>query len=387
EEQTHPESETGWLGRILDLEYPGFPSNYPNANNPDPFAITFSTTPSGTCEGHDGNFAHPIIDPNNTSNIAGGVTTGIANSYNASHIEYLQLLGEQTNEYNSRINDSANAGSTLSTNYGTDDVSLAMQNVARLISGGLESKIYVVEVGGFDTHSNQVDSTDVTEGKHALLWEQISTAIAAFQEDMHLLSLNERVLGVTFSEFGRQIAQNGSKGTDHGDASCMFMFGSCIESQVVGNNPIIDDFIDNGNGLDQEIDYRDVYSTILKDWFGVVDNDINQNFEDYGGVNYLNLIQACSSVGGDELQKSPLNVKLYPNPSSDSMYVEMELLQGNAQFTIVDLQGKLVGQFERNVPFDGEHRLTLPVEQLKAGSYFLRVRSRNLDKKVKFIIQ
>lgn len=386
EEQAHPESETGWLGRILDIEYPGFPSNYPNSTHTDPFAITFNTTPSGTCEGHDGNFAHPVIDPTNTSNIAGGTTTGAPNSYNESHIEYLQFLGDQTNEYNVRISSAVGMGNSVSTNYGTDDVSIAMQNIAKLISGGLKSKIYVVEVGGFDTHSNQVDAADVTEGRHAILWEKISRAIKAFQEDMHALGLNERVLGMTFSEFGRQIAQNGSRGTDHGDASCMFMFGSCVGTQVIGNNPIIEDVVDNGNGLDQQIDYRDVYSTVLKHWFGVDETDIVQNFEDYGGINYLDVLDPCSTVNLEELQKQPMNVKLYPNPSNGEMYLEMALPEGNAHFTMVDLNGRLIGQFERNVPYSGEHKLFIPTEELKSGYYFLRVRSRGLDEKVKFMV-
>jgi uncharacterized protein (DUF1501 family) len=387
EDLNHPESSTGWMGRILDSEYPGFPANYPSAAHPDPFAITFGTTPSGVCEGGESNFAHPVLDPSNVSNISGGTTPGIANSYHADHIEYLTFLGDQMNSYNLRISDANALGTTSSPNYGTDSVSQSMQNIAKLISGGLESKIYVVEVGGFDTHSNQVDSADVTEGKHALLWEKISTAITAFQEDMNILGLNERVLGITFSEFGRQIAQNGSKGTDHGDAAAMFMFGSCINNQVVGANPVISDVIDNGDGLDQEIDYRDIYSTILKDWFGAADADILQNFEDYGGVNYLNLIDPCSSVGLSETEKPELNAKLYPNPSNGEMYLEMILPEGNAYFVIVDITGKEIGSFERNIPSTGKHHLVMPVQSLSNGVYFLRVRSKELDKKVRFVIQ
>lgn len=385
-DQTHPESETGWLGRVLDVEYPGFPMDYPNANETDPFAITFSTTPSGTCEGHEGNFAHPVLNPYDTSNISGGTTPGTPNSYAADHLEYLQFLGEQTNEYNGRISDAVNLGNSLSTNYGTDNVSLAMQNVAKLISGGLQSKIYVVEVGGFDTHSNQVDATDVIEGNHANLWEKISTAVSAFQEDLHLLNLNERVMGMTFSEFGRQIAQNGSRGTDHGDAACMFLFGSCVNEQVIGNNPIIDDFITNANGLDQEIDYRDVYSTLLKDWFGLSNPDIEQNFEDYD-INYLNLLDPCIYVGTPDIPKEQLNAKVYPNPSTGTSYLEINLPEGPADFIMVDLKGRLIGQFRRTIPYSGEHHLTLPVEQLDSGTYFLRIRSNDFDRKVRFSIR
>lgn len=383
----HVEAETGWLGRVLDQEYPGFPSGYPNSAYQDPFAITFSTTPSATCEGHDANFAHPVIDPYNATNVYGGSTAGVPNTYNSSHIEYLQFLGEQTNQYNERIQESMSLGNTISQNYGTDDVSVALQNVATMISGGLKSMIYVVEVGGFDTHSNQIDSQNVTEGVHAVLWDKISNAVSAFQEDLHALGLNERVIGMTFSEFGRQIAQNGSNGTDHGEAACMFLFGSCLTNQVIGTNPVISDVVVNGDALPLEIDYRDVYSSILRDWFGIPEIDIESNFEDYGGITYYDVIDPCAVIGLEDHEKSPLNVNVYPNPATEDLFVELYVPSGNKTFTMVDLKGNLVGQFERNVPTTGVHKLILPTSQLSAGAYFLRIQGREIDRKIKFMVQ
>jgi len=384
----HVESETGWLGRILDQEYPGFPSNYPNSAYEDPFAITFNTTPSATCEGHQANFAHPVIDPNNTANIYGGSTTGVLNSYNGSHIEYLEFLGNQTNQYNERIQESVGLGNSISQNYGTDDVSVALQNIAKMISGGLKSMIYVVDIGGFDTHSNQIDPQDINAGVHGGLWEKISNAVSAFQEDMHALGLNERVIGMTFSEFGRQIAQNGSNGTDHGEAACMFLFGSCIKNQVIGTNPVISDVVVNGDALPLEIDYRDIYSTLLRDWFGIPEIDIEQNFEDYGGITYYhNLIDPCSVIGMQEQEKSQLNVNVYPNPTTGDLFVDLYVPSGNKIFTMVDIKGKLVGQFERNVPTTGVHKLMLPTSKLSAGAYFLRIQGEETDRKIKFVVQ
>ena len=97
----------------------------------------------------------------------------------------------------------------MSTKYGTGN-SLAdqLKIVAKLISGGLKTPVYMVSLGGFDTHSNQVDTTDTSNGTHATLMQKLSDGIAAFQDDLNLLGISDRVVGMTFSEFGRRIQSN-----------------------------------------------------------------------------------------------------------------------------------------------------------------------------------
>lgn len=98
--------------------------------------------------------------------------------------------------------------------------------VAQLISGGLQTPIYIVSIDGFDTHSEQVDGTfGNTEANHADLLRMVSQAIGAFQDDLKLLGVDDRVAGMTFSEFSRTIASNASLGTDHGAAAPLFVFG------------------------------------------------------------------------------------------------------------------------------------------------------------------
>src|SRR5690606_33177448 len=122
----------------------------------------------------------------------------------------------------------AEKGANLSTLY-ADNNQLAQQlkTVALLISGGLKTKVYVVRIGGFDTHANQVQDGGPTTGQHANLLELLSDAIHAFHDDLKRLGVDKRVIGMTFSEFGRQIAANNSLGTDHGTAAPLFLFGSC----------------------------------------------------------------------------------------------------------------------------------------------------------------
>ncbi len=137
--------------------------------------------------------------------------------------------------------------------------------MSRLISGGLKTQIYVLRLGGFDTHSKQVEAGDSTKGLHAELLTTLSDAIAAFQEDLRLQSLDHRVLGMTFSEFGRRIRSNASYGTDHGSAAPMILFGACLNQGIIGENPEIADEVDLDEGVPMQYDFKSVFGSVLID--------------------------------------------------------------------------------------------------------------------------
>ncbi len=109
--------------------------------------------------------------------------------------------------------------------------------VARLIAGGLMTRFYLVSMGGFDTHAKQTDATDTTTGSHAKLLARLSEAINAFQDDLGGLQIEDRVIGMTFSEFGRRIQSNASGGTDHGAAAAGVYFWRKVQAGIIGHNP------------------------------------------------------------------------------------------------------------------------------------------------------
>src|SRR5690606_29080322 len=109
--------------------------------------------------------------------------------------------------------------------------------ISRLPDGGCKTKVFLVKIGGFDTHAEQVESYDPTMGVHAALLYHISTAMNAFQEDLRRRGLEDRVLTITTSEFGRRVYSNGSYGTDHGTGGPMFIFGKGVQAGMVGNVP------------------------------------------------------------------------------------------------------------------------------------------------------
>ena len=111
-----------------------------------------------------------------------------------------------------------------------------------MIRAGLETRVYYVTLGGFDTHAGQGGAN----GRHANLMNQFASAVNAFYADLKAQGNDSRVLTMSFSEFGRRVAQNGSGGTDHGTAAPMFFFGPMVHAGVHGKHPSLTD-LDDGD--------------------------------------------------------------------------------------------------------------------------------------------
>jgi uncharacterized protein (DUF1501 family) len=135
----------------------------------------------------------------------------------------------------------------------------SLRLIAGLIAGGIGSRIYYASIGGFDTHSNQ-------RGRHQQLLTQLGTGVKAFYQDLKEQGNADRVLVMTFSEFGRRVAENASGGTDHGTAAPMFLFGHPVKPGLHGRPPSLTD-LDRGD-LRFSTDFRSVYATVLEKWLG-----------------------------------------------------------------------------------------------------------------------
>jgi len=129
--------------------------------------------------------------------------------------------------------------------------------VGRMIAGGLPTRVYYVSQGGYDTHSNQ-------GGTHDRLMTELNDAVSAFCADLKAQGAFDRVMLMTFSEFGRRVVQNGSGGTDHGAAAPLFLLGGGIKAGVHGAHPRLDK-LDAGD-LIYNTDFRSVYASILEQW-------------------------------------------------------------------------------------------------------------------------
>ena len=134
-----------------------------------------------------------------------------------------------------------------------------LQMVAQMIAGGLKTRVYYVSLGGFDTHTNE-------KAQHDRLMQTMSAGIGAFMKDLKQQGNDKKTVVMTFSEFGRRVAENASRGTDHGTAAPMFVFGPSIKGGVYGDHPSLrPGDLDQGD-LKFHTDFRGVYATILGGW-------------------------------------------------------------------------------------------------------------------------
>ncbi|MEM9822093.1 MAG: DUF1501 domain-containing protein [Bacteroidota bacterium] len=281
----------GWMGRYLESAYPAIFGQPSNAF-PDPLGIQLGDSkPSGGFHNHDRLYVASNLsgqDPSNLFGLLSGLgaapLTTLINSEYGDAIEYIMNTENATNIYGERITNVYNAGMNSSVTYPDTNLGDQLKTVARLISGGSTTKIFLVHKTGFDTHANQVQSGDTHLGTHANLLADVFDSIKAFHDDMTDMGIEQKVMTVTFSEFGRKAVQNGSFGTDHGNHAPMFLFGSAVEAGVYGTNVNLGDLTDNGNLQDSgmQYDYRGVFKTLIQDWLGAGQAIINGTlFNDY----------------------------------------------------------------------------------------------------------
>jgi uncharacterized protein (DUF1501 family) len=147
------------------------------------------------------------------------------------------------------------------------DTALAgqLKLAAQLIDASLGARLFYVAHGNFDTHSTQAPA-------HANLLTELSAAVTAFFKDVAARGHRERVLVMTFSEFGRRAKENGSRGTDHGSAAPMFLIGGKVKPGAVGKHPSLTE-LEIGN-LKHHTDFRQVYAAILDKWLGVSSKEV-----------------------------------------------------------------------------------------------------------------
>ncbi len=371
---------TGWIGRYLDSKFPNYPEDYPNEDCPHPFALTMGRQVSETCQGFSSNFSMAVADPADISQLNFPLNNELASGCSIDNLDFLKTSIQQTNEYGDVVLDSYNQGNNLSSKYADDnDLAIQLKTVARLISGGLQTKIYVVNLGGFDTHAGQVQAEDTTIGIHANLLRYLSDAICAFQDDLTLMELDSRVLGMTYSEFGRRIRSNNSLGTDHGTAAPLILFGSCVQGGIIGENPTISIDAAQNEGVPMQVDFRSVYGSVLMDWFEIEETEVQDLFAH--DFQYIPITNACEPISNTEDQLSDqFALKVYPNPFNQKFNLEFSTNDDWIKISIYNTLGQELKVITNQNFNAGEHYLTVDLQNYPSGAYFIRLQSRDAQK-------
>jgi uncharacterized protein (DUF1501 family) len=408
---------SGWVGRYLQQEFAPktYPNDFPNPEMKDPLAIEMGSDVSLIFH-QDGNIPTSISlnDPQSFAKLVeelegftdqgvdprGKPPTALENSPYGKELNWILGLEDKSQDYAERLYDVYKAASASSVTYPErypfnapkgsmrNGLTPQLQLVARLLDGGgpglgVKTKVFLVKMGGFDTHAEQVESYDPTMGQHAALMYHIASAMKAFQEDLKARGLEDRVLTVTTSEFGRRVRANGSYGTDHGTGAPVMIFGKGVQPGVVGVVPDL-----NKQNVEMQYDYRQVYANLLRDWMLVDENKINNDifFKDFlngpkedGTGSYEPLPLATQVISG--VSEGFINNRFsledcHPNPANEFTVINFKINSTNlVDLILKDNQGRTLKNILHEERAEGSHSVRVDVTDLPTGIYFYSLKT------------
>lgn len=371
--------DTGWVGRYLNYEFPNFPNGYPNATMPDPLAIQIGAVSSLTFHGPSMGMSMSITNPTSFYRIVDDVQDPAPPTRAGKELTYVREIARQTELFASAVKRAASNTAQQLPYPENNELADQLKIVARLVKGGLETRVYMVSYNGFDTHSMQTDQADPTIGKHADLLKELSDSVKAFQDDLAFMGIEDRVISFTFSEFGRRIKSNFSIGTDHGVAAPMLVFGSKVQNGVLGKNPDIPAGVSVNDNIPHQYDYRSVYASILEQWFCAdtvaLQSVLLKNFQS------LPLIQngACSGIN-DLNKKAGLSlISNYPNPFTTQTNVKYITQAGHVLVQVIDCMGRVVKILVDKVQDGNTYTIPFDSTGLATGVYYLRLQNGPLQ--------
>jgi uncharacterized protein (DUF1501 family) len=293
----------------------------------------------------------------------------------ASEYNYVRTIAQASDRYSQLVKSAFDKGKNLTT-Y-ADGFAQQLRMVARLISGGLQSKVYLVYMGGFDTHvlQQQPDGS----GSHPGLLRSLATGVSQFMNDAVQQRFADRVVGMTISEFGRRPQENGSLGTDHGAAAVQFVFGTNVNGNVFGKPFDLQNLNDNGD-LQYQYDYRRVYANVLQSWFGATEAETTGILGER--IAPLGVVKSRTTTGVfEENLRSTTALSAYPNPTTGASTLRFTLrTAGQVDIALFGTEGRVVANVWSGRLEAGEHILPVNVgggvqgNGVGSGSYICAVR-------------
>lgn len=371
---------SGVLGRYLNDLYPDFLSTPPETppaiqiggvgnllfNNADDFNYAIST--ENPTQLYEIARTGQLYDVNDVPECTYGEQLG-----------YIRAVANTTFRYAGVLSEAFDAGQN-SAEYENDRLGDQLALVARLLRGQLGTRLFVVELEGFDTHADQVNS-------HANLMNSLSKNITAFYDDLADGGIDDRVLGMTFSEFGRRVYQNGSQGTDHGAAAPLMLFGKALNGNgTTGGLPDLQS-ASNGN-LDYQVDFRSVYATVLSNWLCIdpdlVDSVMGQRFERMEDLGFY-----CQGITSTRTPNRAESIQMKAYLSGGDVVIDYELPHNaNVGIHFFDVSGrKLSSPFQGNRPAGQQsQRVAMSSVGWASGIYVvsLEVNGRMYSRKLGF---
>lgn len=359
---------TGWWGRYFEDLYPDYIINPPEK----PLAVQIGSIGNLVFDGNETNYAFTIASPEQLANVAenGAVhdVTDIPPCVYGDKLLFMRATANTTFTYAGVISDAYN-NATNQAPYADEELSNQLAIVARMIKGNLGTKVYMVTLNGFDTHANQI------EDQRALL-EDLSLSMKNFYQDLAAAGLQDKVLSMTISEFGRRPYENGSNGTDHGAASPVMLFGPALNGNgFINDHPDINTW-DADDNLIPTTDFRDIYFTVLTNWFCLdssVVNEIllNQTYQE------LPLGLDCSATLSTSDFRDLTRFVHAPFYQNNNTYIEINMpFTANVDMRLYNILGQEIGSLHNGILYQGRHTIDVRSaikKRLSYGQYIYRV--------------
>ena len=253
--------DSGWLGRCFDAHKDTLakaidPPGMHLGEEVQPLALAARELPAPSIRSLEQFRLETGGDDQQRSNII--KATAASRSVENDLLKFVQTRATSALDLSRRMQASG-SGYKTTVSYPGTPLAQKLKNIAHLIDAGLTTRVYYVSIDGFDTHSDQAAA-------HASLLDQVGGAIAAFTEDLAGHGQLDRVMTLVFSEFGRRLQENASRGTDHGAAAPVFLVGSKVKPGLIGKHPSLND-LDDGD-VKFHTDFRSIYAALLEKWLG-----------------------------------------------------------------------------------------------------------------------
>ncbi|MBL7795979.1 MAG: DUF1501 domain-containing protein [Saprospiraceae bacterium] len=379
---------SGWMGRSMQALFPDV-EGAPTPDMPDPLGIQIGdSNPSlgfHTETEHQNAINLTGQDPAGffslVQTIGGAPIYNLPDSEHGDELAFIMSVEQSVNKYAQRITEVFNAGTNIGT-YPNTNLANQLKTVARLIRGGCKTKIYLCSLGGFDTHNAQVDSGDTSLGDHANLLRTMAEAVQAFFDDLDKMSIGEKAIACTFSEFGRCAKENGSFGTDHGTLAPMYIFGKTVEPGVSGTNVNLSNLAAGNQLQGIQHDYRQVFATLLQDWLGandwVLQETMFENFSKFPLVGSSYVVDPQCYYGGsvtivDDVFADGQKMSLFPNPARFTTEVAFQSPDTyRGRLSVHSIGGSLMSNENVQV-YPGENRFYVDVLGMPSGTYIVRL--------------
>ena len=360
----------GWVGRfLLDRLAPEETIQF-YRENPPAVSLGSATRLFDTDEGNVG-IGRLAYTTTTTDLLARGAvfpTDGLPAEPFAAPLKYLREQINVNLAYVVRFVEATTAAKNLVTYPANNGLASNLALAARIVRGGLSPRIITVTLGGFDTHANQGADT----GAHANLMTQLAASVRAFFDDLKADGLDQRVVAMTFSEFGRTLASNGSGGTDHGSAAPVMLFGPAVEGGFFGTAPTLTTDLDRA-APGPTTDYRSLYATLLERWFGAAPSDVDALLgPGYDRLGFLSPT-ATPAEPTDALAATAL-LAPSPNPFATRTTVRYRLdAPGSVRLAVFDALGRRVATLADGYADAGESHAEFDGSGLAAGLYLVRL--------------